>query len=152
MNVLVRFEPRCDDFDRRVRDSFSKQSFMRTLNASIIDISPGRVKLNLPFDKMFSQQHGYMHAGATTTVLDTACGYAALSLMKTDTEVLTVEFKTNLLAPASGETFELIGTVTKPGRTLFFCDGEAFSVTGMDRKLVATMSATMMSVPTSQEN
>ncbi len=141
-----RFEPRCDTWERRVRDSFAKQSLLREFAAGVQRLEPGCVILEMPFDARFTQQHGFLHAGVTTAVMDTACGYAAYSLMDEKSEVLTVEFKTNLLAPAEGQTFEFIGQVRKPGRTLSVCEGEAYAINEGDRKLYATMSATMMAV------
>jgi len=143
------FQPRCADFLDRVYASFAKQAFMATLGAQIDEVRPGHVVLSLPFSDALKQQHGFHHAGATTSVLDSACGYAAYSLMDRDASVVTVEFKVNLLAPAKGAAFQFIGQVIRPGRTLSVCDGRAFAVDGGSRTLIATMSATMMAVPVS---
>ncbi len=140
------FEPRCSDWEERVRKSYEKQALLQEFAASFVRGEPGHVVLAMPFNRRFTQQHGFLHAGVTTAVMDTACGYAALSLMDDKSEVLTVEFKTNLLAPAQGEAFEFVGQVRKPGRTLTVCEGEAYAISGDDRKLYATMSATMMAV------
>ena len=119
---------------------------MATLGVEIEGIEPGRVELIVPYRSDFAQQHGFMHAGIITTVLDTACGYAAFTLMPREAAVLTVELKTNLLSPGKGEKFRLVGKVVKPGRTLTFCEGAAYAINGSETKLVSTMTATMMAV------
>jgi uncharacterized protein (TIGR00369 family) len=133
-------------FEERVRASFARQKAMQTLGVSIARVGEGEVELAMPFQVEFTQQHGFLHAGTVTTVLDSACGYAAFSLMPAETSVLSVEFKVNLLSPARGESFRFIGKVIKAGRTITVCDGQAFSVTGGAEKLVATMTATMIAV------
>ncbi|MEO9874716.1 MAG: PaaI family thioesterase [Anderseniella sp.] len=143
---MTEFKPKTDDYIQRVTDSFGRQAALATMGARLVEVEPGRVIMEMDHDDRFTQQHGFMHAGVTTTVLDTACGYAAFSLMPADAGVLTVELKTNLLAPAAGETFTFEGRVVKPGRTVTFCEGEAFAVTNGTRKRIATLSATMMTV------
>jgi uncharacterized protein (TIGR00369 family) len=100
----------------------------------------------MPPDPAYTQQHGFMHAGIITTALDSACGYAAFTLMPLDAAVLTVEFKTNLLAPAKGERFIFRAQVIKPGRTLTICEPRALALEGSKEKLVATMTGTLMAV------
>ena len=134
------------DFENRVRDSFGRQVAMSSLGISISMIAPGRIELQMPFLSEFTQQHGFTHAGIITTGLDSACGYAAFSLMPSDAAVLTVELKTSLLAPAKGERYRLVGQVVKPGRTLTFCEGKAYAIDHDHETLVSTMSATMMTV------
>ena len=92
--------PRDPDFERRVRASFARQRLMAMMGASLVRVEPGAVEIALPFHEDFTQQHGFLHAGAATSVVDSACGYAALSLMEPGAAVLSVEFKVNLLAPA----------------------------------------------------
>ncbi len=140
------FEPRDPDFEARVRASFARQQVMQTLGITITALSPGRVELNLPFDKAFTQQHGFLHAGVMATALDSACGYAAFSLMAADEAVLTVEFKTNLIAPAEGARFRVVGEVLKPGRTLSVAEGRAYALRDDGARLVASMTATLMAV------
>jgi uncharacterized protein (TIGR00369 family) len=141
------FEPKDPHYEARVRASFARQRAMATLGITISRIEPGRTELAMPYEPAFTQQHGFVHAGILTTALDSACGYAAFSLMPADAAVLTVEFKVNLLAPAKGEHFLFRAEVVKPGRTLTVCDGRAFAVQeGGAERLVATMSATMMTV------
>ncbi|MEM7301282.1 MAG: PaaI family thioesterase [Pseudomonadota bacterium] len=144
---ITAFEPHNPDFAKRVQSDFNKQNAMSSWGVSITSIKPGRVTMTVPFDARFTQQHGFLHAGIITSVLDTACGYAAFSLMEEWAEVLTVEFKTNFLAPAKSDLFKIEGMVIKPGKTLTICEGRAYGrdQDGVDR-LIATMSATMMAV------
>jgi uncharacterized protein (TIGR00369 family) len=140
------FVPRDPDWESRVAAGFARQAVMRTLGIRIERLAPGEVDLGFDMDDRLGQQHGYVHAGVVTTALDSACGYAAWSLMVPPAEVLTVEFKTNLLAPARGARFVCRGRVIRPGRTLTVCEGSAHAVTGDGEVLVAMMTATMMAV------
>jgi uncharacterized protein (TIGR00369 family) len=133
-------------FESRVRDSFGKQAFMKALGATMERVAPGEVVIRLPFREDLTQQHGFLHAGAMTTIADSACGYAALTLMPPGTAVLTAEFKVNLLAPGEGETVVARGRVVKAGRTLTVCSADVFAVRGGEEKLVVTMLATIMTV------
>jgi uncharacterized protein (TIGR00369 family) len=119
---------------------------MATLGIEIVDLKPGEIELSMPYAVAYTQQHGFVHAGIITTALDTACGYAAFSLMPDDAAVLTVEFKTNLVAPARGDHFLFRARVLKPGRTITVCDAQAFAVEGGNEKLVATMTGTLMAL------
>jgi uncharacterized protein (TIGR00369 family) len=140
------FEPRNPDFDARVRESFARQAAMRTLGATLAVVKPGQVEITLPWAEPLTQQHGFLHAGMVATALDSACGYAGFSLMASDAAVLTIEFKINLLAPAQGQRFRMVGTVVKPGRTVTVCEGHAYAIDGGQEKLVATMGCTLMAV------
>jgi uncharacterized protein (TIGR00369 family) len=126
---------------KRVRDSLDRQGLMATLGVELTAIERGRVDLALGYDDRFTQQHGFLHAGAVASVLDSACGYAAYSVMPPDASVLTVSYTINLLAPAAGERFTMTGQVVRAGRTLVVCRGEAFA-DGADRPFAA-MQATM---------
>jgi uncharacterized protein (TIGR00369 family) len=119
---------------------------MATLGIEIVSVRAGEVELKMPYAADYTQQHGFIHAGIITTALDTACGYAAFSLMPDSAAVLTVEFKTNLLAPARGDYFLFRAHVVKPGRTITVCDAQAFAVDGGREKLVATMTGTLMAL------
>jgi uncharacterized protein (TIGR00369 family) len=119
---------------------------MATLGIEIVELKPGEIELSMPYAVAYTQQHGFVHAGIITTALDTACGYAAFSLMPDDAAVLTVEFKTNLVAPARGDHFLFRARVLKPGRTITVCDAQAFAVEGGNEKLVATMTGTLMAL------
>ena len=131
----------------RVRQSFSKQPFMSTLGADLTSVQEGTVEIRMPFSPRLTQQDGFLHAGAITAVLDSACGYAALSVAPAGHEVLSVEFKVNLLAPAVGEAFIAKAHVKRAGKTLTVCAADAFAVTGDKQKVVATMLATIMALP-----
>lgn len=132
--------------ERRVRASFDRQSVMTLFGASLERVAAGEVELRLRFDPRLTQQHGFLHAGVIGTVLDSACGYAAYTLMPPDAGILTIEYKINLLAPAAGEWFRFVGRVRKPGRNIIVCDGDAWAVSGQQEKLVATMTATEMTL------
>jgi uncharacterized protein (TIGR00369 family) len=110
----------------RVADSFGRQAMMATLGAELVSVERGRVELSLRHDARFTQQHGFLHAGAVAAVLDSACGYAAFSVMPPEAAVLTVTYSINLLAPAAGERFTMVGTVVRAGRTMVTCRGDAF--------------------------
>lgn len=135
-----------DEFEARMRASFERQKVMQTLGVTIERVAPGEVEFAMPFAPDFTQQHGFLHAGIVSTVLDSACGYAAFTLMAPDAAVLTVEFKANFLAPAKGDRFRFAGKVVKAGRTITVCEAQAFARTGNDEKLIATMTGTLMSL------
>jgi uncharacterized protein (TIGR00369 family) len=138
------FEPRDPDWNGKVRDSFARQTVMQTIGARISALTPGFCEIELPYRRDLCQQHGFLHAGITTTIADSAAGYAAFSLMPPGASVLTVEFKVNLMAPAAGERFLARGRVIKPGRTLTVVDAEVLAVENGKEKPVAKMLATMM--------
>ncbi|MCW5655085.1 MAG: PaaI family thioesterase [Hydrogenophaga sp.] len=119
---------------------------MRTLGATLAQVLPGQVVITLPWSEPLTQQHGFLHAGMVATALDSACGYAGFTLMPAEAAVLTIEFKINLLAPAQGEHFRMVGTVIKPGRTVTVCEGQAWAIDGGQERLVATMGCTLMAV------
>jgi len=135
------------ELDARIRASFDRQAFMATLGAELTSVRAGEVVIELPFRADLTQQHGFLHAGAVASVVDSACGYAALSVMEAGTAVLSVEFKINLMAPAAGTRFRATGRVLRAGRTLTVCAGEAHAVReGKSDALIAIMQATMMGV------
>ena len=141
------WKPKDPAYEARVHESFARQSHMATLGASIVFIAPGEVHLALPFAPQFCQQNGYLHAGAITSVADSASGYAAYTLAPPDTDVLAVEFKINLLAPAKGEEFLACAQVLRPGRTLTVCRADVFATGMSERVLVATMLSTVIVRP-----
>ncbi|HEX5572124.1 MAG TPA: PaaI family thioesterase [Ktedonobacterales bacterium] len=143
---MTAFEAQDPDFERRVRESFARQRVMETMGATLLRVTPGEVEIALPFRAELTQQHGFLHAGVVTTIVDSACGYAALSLMPPGAGVLTIEFKLNLMAPAAGERMIARGRVTKPGRTINVCAGDVFAEQDGREKLVATMLATVMTI------
>ena len=144
---MKKFDPPDPDFESRVRQGFNLQQLMATIGAKMTRVAAGEVHIELPFSRAWTQQHGYIHAGIITSIVDSACGFAAYTLMPTSSGVLTVEYKVNLLSPAKGEMFTAIGRVIKPGRTLTICSGEVLSLERGEQKLIAAMQATMMAVP-----
>ncbi len=134
------------DHVHRVSQSFALQGAMRTLGAQLGHIAPGEVDIELDWAASLTQQHGFLHAGMVSAALDSACGYAAFTLMPDEAAVLTIEFKINLLAPAREPRFRMEGRVIKPGRTITVCEGRAYGVDGSQEKLIATMGCTLMSV------
>ncbi|WP_027014250.1 PaaI family thioesterase [Comamonas composti] len=135
-----------EDFVTRVRDSFALQGAMQTLGAQLSRVEPGMVDIGLEWAPGLTQQHGFVHAGMVSTALDSACGYAGLTLMPADAAVLTIEFKVNLLAPAKGQSFRMEGRVVKPGRTITVTEGRAYAIDQGREKLIATMACTLMCV------
>lgn len=140
------FVVRSPDYERRVRDSFARQGVMDTLGARLQRVQPGEVEIALDWAPGLTQQHGFLHAGVVSTALDSACGYAGFTLMAPDAAVLTIEFKVNLLAPARGQHFRMVGRVIKPGRTITVTEGQAFAIDDGRETLVATMGATLMAI------
>ncbi len=142
----MRFNAPDPNFEARVRASFGRQRIMATIGAALTRVEPGAVEITLPFRADLTQQHGFLHAGIIATILDSACGYAAFSLMPADVAVLTVEYKINLLRPAAGDVFVACGRVMKAGQTLTVCTGEVVAQSGGAEKAVAAMQATIMAV------
>jgi uncharacterized protein (TIGR00369 family) len=132
---------------RRVEASFNAQQLMATLGAQLLHVEEGEVHILLPNDSRLTQQHGYAHAGAITSVVDSACGYAALTKAPADHEVVTVEFKVNFVRPAVGEKFLAVGRVLTSGRLITVCTGEVRANPESKPKVVAIMQATVMNVP-----
>lgn len=144
--MSVRFEP-IGDFEARIRDGFARQKTMETIGAELTRVNPGEIEIEMPFCADLTQQHGFLHGGIIATGLDAACGFAAYSLMPANASVLTIEFKTNLLAPGKGERFLFRGMVTKPGRTIIVADGQAYAYDSEgEARMIATMTGTMMVV------
>ena len=133
-------------FADRVRSSLASQNALTTIGAELVHVAPGEVDIGFNFHTDLTQQHGFIHAGILSTVMDSACGYAAYSLMPADAGILTIEFKVNLLSPAQGERFIARGRVVKPGRSITVADGHMFALRDGDEKLVATMTGTLMTI------
>lgn len=119
---------------------------MQTINASLAAVEAGRVEIEIPYQLELTQQDGFIHAGISSTIMDSACGYAAFTLMPAEARVLTIEFKINLLAPAAGDHFRAVGQVRKPGRSVFVAEAELFARSDATDKLIATMTGTLMTV------
>ena len=134
--------------EARVRDSFAKQTIMGTIGASVASVKPGEVEIVLPFSDKVLQQHGFVHAGVVATIADSACGYAALSVMPREAAVLTTEFKINLLAPAKGERLRAVGRVVRAGKKLIVTLGEVFAEEGGQSKQIALITASLMVIDT----
>ena len=141
------FPPLDPLFDARVRASFARQRAMHTIGATLSRVEPGEVEVALPYRADLTQQHGFLHAGIVATILDSACGYAAFSLMAADVAVLTVEYKINLLRPAQGDRFVAKGHVVRAGQTITVCSGDVLAYTAAGEKVVATMLATVFAAP-----
>jgi uncharacterized protein (TIGR00369 family) len=140
------FAPADPGFESRVRASFEKQKLMATLGAHLERVAPGAIEIRLPIRDHISQQHGFVHAGAIASIADSACGYAAFSLMGADSGVLAVEFKINLMAPGAGDYLIARGRVLRAGRTLTICQADVFAVADSRETPVALMTATIMNV------
>jgi uncharacterized protein (TIGR00369 family) len=132
-------------FAQDVERSFAQQAIMNLIGAKLSLIEPGVIEITLPYRADLTQQRGFLHAGVVTTIADSACGYAAYSLMPAGSEVLSVEFKVNLLRPAQGESFVARAEVIKAGRTLTVVRADVFGIDGNGkRELVTTMLGTMI--------
>jgi len=131
------FEPRDPAYEAKLRASFERQRIMALLGARLVHVAPGLVRIALPFREELTQQHGFFHAGATTTIADSAGGYASYSLMAEGSSILSVEFKLNFVAPARGELLVAEGRVLKPGRSLFVCQLEVRAVQGGEARTCA---------------
>jgi uncharacterized protein (TIGR00369 family) len=138
------FVARDPDYAQRIRASFARQGAMALIGAELTDLAPGYCAISVVPRAEISQQHGYVHAGVVGTIVDTAGGYAGFSLFPADSSVLTVEFKINLLAPATGDRLVAEGFVVKPGRTLAITRGEVHAEKDGKRTLVALMQQTLM--------
>lgn len=130
---MSEFKPRDPDWETKARESFARQSAMASIGARLVVLRPGHCEIELPYRRDLCQQHGYLHAGYTTMIADTAAGYAAFSLMPPGSSVLTVEFKVNLMAPGAGGKFLARGHVLKPGKTVTIVEAEVIAEQGAAR-------------------
>lgn len=146
--MKMSYEAQDPGYESRVRRSFSEQRVMGLIGARLLIVEPGVVEIDVPMRDDLTQQDGFMHAGIVTTVLDSACGYAAYTLMPADSTVLSVEFKVNLLAPATGDLITARAEVKRSGKTLTVCTADAVA----DGKICATMLATMICRPKAKPN
>ena len=138
------FTPPDPAWETKIRESFERQGYMRYLDARLARVEPGLVEIAVAFRPELTQQHGFFHAGVTSSIADTAGGYAGYTLFPAQSSVLTVEFKINLIAPAKGERLRAIGAVIKPGRTLAICDLKVFAISGEREVLCATGLQTLI--------
>lgn len=132
----------------RIKVSFDKQGLMQTFNAKLLSVQEGEVKISCDFSSGLSQQHGFFHAGVMTSIVDSACGYSAWTVMEESKEVLTVEFKVNFIKPAKTNKIVAVGKVLQAGKTLVVCEGYVFNES--ENKLLAKMTATMIAVSKSE--
>jgi len=140
---IMELHPRDPDFAQRARASFAAQTVMQTLGMSMDHVEPGKVVISARRHERLFQQQKFIHGGVLAIGLDSACGYSALSLAERGLEVMTVEFKTNFIAPAGQDKVIFTGSVIKPGRRVIFTEGTAHGLHGDDMILLATMTATM---------
>jgi uncharacterized protein (TIGR00369 family) len=143
--LFMTFQPSNPNFAAEVKTSFAKQAVMATIGALLTKVEPGICEITLPYKTDLTQQNGFLHAGIVTTIADSACGYAAYSLMPSNSDVLSVEFKVNLMRPAKGSSFIAVAEVLKPGRTLTIVRADVFAIDEHNEQtIVATMLGTMM--------
>jgi uncharacterized protein (TIGR00369 family) len=140
------FDPVDPGFAERVRESFGRQAFMKTVGALLTKVSPGEVHVELPFRNDLTQQHGFLHAAVMTAIVDTACGFAALTLAPRDASVLTIEYKVNFMSPGSGERITAQARVLKRGRAVTVCAGDVYARQAGRERHIATMIATIANV------
>jgi uncharacterized protein (TIGR00369 family) len=145
-NVLLESSTTMSNIQNRIQTSFAAQGLMTTLGAQIALVQDGEVHIALPFSKHLSQQHGYVHAGAITSLVDSACGYAAMTKAAEGYNVVTAEFKVNFMRPAIGERFLAVGKVQSAGKMLTVCTGEVRAYAGDDYKVIALMQATIVNL------
>lgn len=141
---MTTFTVRNPDFESVVTASFARQGFMAHLGAELMGVEPGHVQIDVPYRPQLSQQQDYFHAGVTAAVVDSSCGYAALTLMPPGSEVLTVEYKINLFAPAHGERLAAHGRVVRAGKTITVCHGDAYALLDGQQTHCATVTTTMI--------
>jgi uncharacterized protein (TIGR00369 family) len=144
VGIMTGFPP--PDFAGRITRSFGRQPAMALIGAELTRVEHGTVEIELPFDEKLTQQHGFLHAGVISAALDTACGYAAYSVIDADASILTIEFKVNLMSPGRGERFLFRGEITKPGSNIIVADGRGYAISDGPAKLIASMTSTMMVV------
>lgn len=140
------FAPRNPDWEATVRGSFARQQVMRLIGAEMGMLAPGHCEIRLPYRDDLTQQNGYFHAGITGAIVDSAGGYAGLTLMPAGADVLTVEFKLNLLTPADGDILVAEGQVLKSGRNLVITRGEVYAIRDGKATHCATMQQTLMTM------
>lgn len=148
---MAKFNPQDPQFESRVRSSFARQTLMRTIGAEMTKIAPGEIEIELAYRDDLAQQHGYLHAGVITAIVDSACGYAAMTLTRAVEDILTIEYKANFVAPATGDKMIARSRVLRAGRKVTVCAGDVFALRDGEEKLIATMLATMMTLSPERE-
>ncbi|MCA8868500.1 MAG: PaaI family thioesterase [Rhodobacteraceae bacterium] len=142
----MNYQPKNPDYIPHIQDAFARQGLMQTFRAELQGISPGQVVIEQDFAEGLLQQHGGLHGGVIAALLDTACGLSAVTLLPAGQGILTIEFKTNFLSPGSAERFRFVGNVLKPGRRVTVSEGRAYAIGKTGDKLIASMTATMMTI------
>jgi len=132
------------DFESRVRASFARQGLMESFGAKMTEVAAGETVIELSFADHLTQQHGYLHAGVITSVMDSAAGFAAMTVMPEAAEVLTVERKSSLMRPAAAARFRVEGRVLKAGRSIVFTEAHAYGFDSGQSRLIAHLTASMM--------
>ncbi len=148
---MSKFNPQDPQFEARVRASFARQTLMQTIGAEMTRVATGEIEIELAYRDDLAQQHGYLHAGVITAIVDSACGYAAMTLTRAVEDILTIEYKANFVAPAIGEKMIARSRVLRAGRKVTVCAGDVFALRDGEEKLVATMLATMMTLSPESE-
>jgi uncharacterized protein (TIGR00369 family) len=143
---MTSFDPVDSEFADRVRESFGRQALMKTIGALLTKVAPGEVHVELPFRTDLTQQHGFLHAAVITAIVDTACGFAALTLAPREAAVLTIEYKVNFLSPGFGERITARARVLKRGRAVTICAGDVYAQRAEHERHIATMIATIANV------
>lgn len=143
---MPKFNPQDPQFEARVRSSFARQTLMQTIGAEMTKVAAGEVEIELAYRDDLAQQHGYLHAGVITAIVDSACGYAAMTLTRAVEDILTIEYKANFVAPATGEKMIARSRVLRAGRKVTVCAGDVFALRDGEERLIATMLATMMTL------
>lgn len=146
VHAMATFQPNDPGYAARVRQSFARQHVMHFIGAELVDLQPGYCEIHLPYRPELSQQDGFFHAGIISTIADSAGGYAGYTLMPTDSRLLTVEYKMNLLAPARGERLVARGQVIKNGRTLVIAKADVGAIRDGEETLCATLLETLISL------
>ena len=144
VSIMTGFPP--SGFADRIARSFERQAAMRLIGAELTRVSHGTVEIELPFDEKLTQQHGFLHAGIISAALDSACTYAAYTMVEPDVSILTIEFKVNLMSPGKGDRFLFRGEITKPGSNIIVADGKAYAIGDGGAKLIASMTGTKMAL------
>ena len=140
------FTPANADYATRTHAAFNQQGMMAAAGAKLVKVEPGFTVIEFPFSPSFTQQHGFLHAGLVTAIVDSACGFAGFTLLPATSNILTIEFKVNFVAPAKGDRFEAIGRVIRAGRNIIVCEGDVMAFDGGKTKHVARMLTTLLQV------
>ena len=143
---MTAFKAKNPGFKDHVTKGFDSQGLMSTFGAELVEVSEGRIVIEQAFHKGLLQQHGGLHGGTIAALLDTACGFSAVTLLPVGSGITTIEFKTNFLAAGVGDKFRFEADVIKPGRTITVSEGRAYAIRDGAEKLIATMTATMMTI------